>query len=258
MSEITEVELQALVDGQLEAEDQVRVLSYLQRNPDAAERVLSDMQANAALQALCMGSSAPRRRHERAAKRLSRRIDSEPVPAAPWPARAMMGGLGAVMLLAVILLGAPHVEFGEPAAAEPRGFIEEALMSHRVALVRERMESQIEAPSFDPADVRTALQIGIPALPAGLKFVDAQVFPSDYGPSLQLVIAGDGPAEFSLFTVRAPLVDGVGSQPVMRQLGDADVSYWARAGNVYVLTGTPLPEDIQALAVDLADNQDAG
>src|SRR3546814_15431563 len=90
-----------------------------------------------------------------------------------------------------------------PAKAAVPEFVEEALMSHRTAMVRSRMPSQVEIPNFDPADVRNATHIAVPEMPRGWRVEDVQLFPSDYGPSLQLVTDVGPDRLLSLFTALA-------------------------------------------------------
>ncbi|MCF8709229.1 anti-sigma factor family protein [Rhizorhapis sp. SPR117] len=258
--DITEADLQAFVDGQLSQAEQVRVLLHLMNDQEAARRVLADLGANASLRVLedCDSHSSPSQAGDMA-RRLDRRLDAR-------FSRARMSQFFAMALIAVavpmlLVLGGPHLRFGTPANASPKPYIAEALMSHRVALVRERMQSQIETPAFDPRDVRAATRIAIPQLPAGSRIIDAQIFPSDYGPSLQVMIASRDGTRLSLFAVRMPadstVSKAVRPEPALDRVGDADVAYWAQRGNIYVLTAAMPASQIVAIARDLSNNPDA-
>ena len=160
---ITECELHAYVDDQLDAMGRLEVADYLVRNPDVAARVLADLSVRDAMRALAERDEqpVPQRVHDSARKvegalhrsRLFRRLS---------------GGLAmAAGIVAAVALGVGKLNMGvAPTAQAMPVFIEEALMSHKTALVRSHMKSQPEIPHFDPADVRSATHINVPVLPA--------------------------------------------------------------------------------------------
>lgn len=159
-------------------------------------------------------------------------------------------------IVAAVALGVGKLNMGvAPTVQAMPVFIEEALMSHKTALVRSHMKSQPEIPHFDPADVRSATHINVPVLPAGWRVLDVQLFPSDYGPSLQLVIDAGERAPVSLFAARA--VTGLPETPRTQVVDGETIAYWARKGTVYVLTGVESQDFLQKHAADLANNQDA-
>jgi anti-sigma factor RsiW len=257
MTTITEFELQAYVDDQLDPVGRLEVADYLVRHPDVAARVLADLRARDAMRALAFGLPGHvSARIEQSAGRLDGAL-----------ARARMARrLGRFMALAaIVVLGLSIVattaywrdwRIVAPAQAAVPVFIEEALMSHRTALVRAHMRSQPEIPRFDPADVRHATRIAVPQMPRGWHVLDVQLFPSDYGPSLQIVIDAGQKTPISLFAARASV--GLPDRPTVRTVDGNEMAYWSREGTVYVLTGGGSARFLAASASDLADNQDAG
>jgi len=253
-SGITECDLQAYIDEQLDAAGRLEVADYLVRNLDVAARVLEDLRNRDAMRALAGGraaESAPRL--AAAAKRLDTALSRQRL----ITRLSQMTALAAA-LLAFVTIGLAYRQNGHivtPAKAAVPVFIEEALMSHRTALVRSHMRSQPEVPHFDPSDVRHATHINVPRLPNGWRILDVQLFPSDYGPSLQIVIDAGQKQPISLFAARASM--GLPGRPTLKTVDGDELAYWAREGTVYVLTGVQSKPFLAAAAADLADNQDS-
>ena len=90
------------------------------------------------------------------------------------------------------------------ASPKPPAFVEDARHAHETALIRARMVSQHERPDYDPAEIRAETGIAVPTLPADWRVVDAQVFPSRFGHSVELVLDADALGRVSLFAARSP------------------------------------------------------
>ncbi|MDQ0839954.1 anti-sigma factor family protein [Sphingomonas faeni] len=250
MSEITETELQAYVDNQLDAACRVEVCDYLLTNPDAAERVLLDLRHRDAMLAVAsVWRGEPAARLNDAAVSLHRAMSAPRRRRLLKPAAALIA-----MLLVFEVVGPPMRQSGRAEAAVP-AFVEEAIEARQTSILRAEMASQIEAPAFDPKDVRAATRISIPMLPPTWSLRDVQLFPSDYGPSLQVVAEIPGNRRMALFAARARAADiAVSGQT---KVGDQDAIYWSRDGNIYVLTGDVSPIDLRTYAQALANNRNA-
>jgi anti-sigma factor RsiW len=251
---ITECDLQAYVDDQLDAAGRLEVADYLVRHPEIAARVLADLGMRDAMRALAGSTERP------VPPRLMesvRRVDG-----ALYRSR-LFARLGRVLSLAAVVLATVSISFGgwrnvtisQPARAAVPVLIEEALMSHKTALIRAHMRSQPEIPHFDPGDVRLATHISVPTLPTGWRIIDVQLFPSDYGPSLQIVIDAGLKTPVSLFAARASTE--LPETPRTESVDGEAIAYWARKGTVYVLTGAHSQAFLAEHAADLANNQDA-
>jgi len=250
MSEITETELQAYVDNQLDAACRVEVCDYLLANPDAAERVLLDLRHRDAMLAVASAwRNDPVSRLNDAAFALHRAMS------APRQRRLLKPAAALIALLMVFeIVGPPMRQSGRAEAAAP-AFVEEAIEARQTSILRAEMASQIEAPMFDPQDVRAATRISIPVLPTNWSLRDVQLFPSDYGPSLQVIAEIPGHRRMALFAARARTDDiAVSGQT---KVGDQDAIYWSRDGNIYVLTGDVGPLELRAYARALANNRNA-
>lgn len=64
------------------------------------------------------------------------------------------------------------------------------------------MVSQPEVSDFDPAEIRAATAIVMPLLPDGWQIKDVQIYPSRFGPSVEMAVASEDDGMLSLFAVR--------------------------------------------------------
>jgi anti-sigma factor RsiW len=247
MSEqITSLELEAYLDGELDAERRLAVEDYLARNPTIAARMMADMSLCTALQ-IAQPTPAPNLKLTDIAAQLDARL----APQRGFWSRARWFSLAAS---AVAVIGAvlvvPHKQ---ESAAPPPTYVADAVESFETGLLRASMPSQIETPRFDAHDVRRYTRIRVPALPEGWGITDVQIFPSDEGPALQIMIRTPDNKALSMFAVRSKAA--APDRPITIQQGKTAVSYWRKADMAYALTGTDSPAMLNIAARDLADNR---
>ena len=248
--DITEIEIEAYIDGELDARRIIQVEDYLARHPAAAARVMADLRNRNALRLLAgagpeRSASAPIRL---AVTRLKQRMRR----------RRLIGaasGSGAVMALLAILLSTP----GDLPLVGPRGslaaaptYVDDAIMSHRTTMLRAGMASQPEVTHFDPADLLRATRIRVPTLPVNWRILDVQLFPSDEGPALQLSLQTERGQLLSIFAVRAST--SAPAEPDAIRRGAESVAFWREGDFSYALTGAATPEELDRVADDLEDN----
>lgn len=252
---ITECEIQLYVDDQLDAASRLEVADYLVRHPAVAAAVLADLRTRDAMRGIAR--AAPVEVSDRLAE-AARRVDSARARGARARLLNRWGSMAAALLFAAGFGITAHQRdwhLTSPARAAVPVLMEEALMSHRTALMRAHMPSQRELPRFDPRDVRLAAHIQVPQLRKGWRILDVQLFPSDYGPSLQIVIDAGRRQPLSLFAARA--TTPLPARPEVATLDGSRLAYWGREGTAYVLTGQDDARFLAAAAADLSDNQDA-
>lgn len=250
---ITECDLQAYVDDQLDAAGRLEVADYLVRHPEAAARVLADLGTRDAIRALAEAEESP---VPPPLKDEARRLDSILGRRRTIARLARTVPFAAAIAVAVIGVGTwQYADFAPPARAAVPALVKEALMSQKTALIRAQMPSQPETTHFDRKAVHTATRIQIPALPANWRVLDAQLFPSDFGPSLQMVIDTGGDEPVSLFAARTS--DNLPEEPQTRIVDGQAVGYWSHEGNVYALTGEESADRIAEHAENLASGQDS-
>jgi anti-sigma factor RsiW len=244
---ITEYDLSAYVDEQLDVQRRIEVEDYLARHPEAASQVMADMRGRDALRAefLPGSGSRPSPRTVGAALRLQRGLVL---------GRFFEGVRRTAAVAALVAVGwVGHAEFGgadDRRGAGPPSFVEDALMSHRTAVVRASMHSQREAPDYDRDEIRAITQIVMPPLPRDWRVVDVQVFPSKQGPSVEMAIAAERLGTMSLFAVRSPTFAVI--KPTLAQRGTEATVFWQVGELAYALTGGAAGQDLERAAVELA------
>ena len=249
---ITECDLQAYVDDQLDAAGRLEVADYLVRHPDLAARVLADLRVRDAMRALAgVGEEPISRAIEEQARRLDTVLSRKHVLA-----RFMRAGpVAAVFAIAAVVAGISYnAEISPTARAAVPALVQEALISQKTAQIRAQMPSQPETTHFDRRAVQKATAIALPELPADWRILDAQLFPSDYGPSLQMTIDTGGEEPVSLFAARTS--EEVSDEPQTQVVDGQTVGYWSHNGTVFALTGDEPTERIAEHAEDLASRQD--
>jgi anti-sigma factor RsiW len=242
----TGFELDAYLDGELDGERRLAVEHYLAHRPEAAAQLMEDMSVRTALRL----AQAPLDDHAglaAVAARLDDRLARKGTGFWPRPR-----WLVAAMLVAALATGALWLPDRVHMPAAPI-YVADAVEAYRTGLLRATMISQVETPRFDAHDVQRYTRIRVPVLPRGWSVTDVQIFPSDEGPALQIMIRTGDRKTVSIFAVRsaaqAPL------EPVTVQRGDATVAYWRTGDMAYALTGAEAPAALMVAARDLANNR---
>ncbi len=249
---ITEADLHAFIDGQLDVARRVDVEGYLSHSPTAAARVMADLHARDALRmALGASASRPPAPVMDAARRLERGL--------AW--RRVASLLRRVASVA-FLVGAgwlAHEQGGllriadSSAAPPPPAFVEDARNAHETAQARARMASQRGTPDYDPAEIRAETGIALPALPGGWRVVDAQVFPSRLGHSVELEVDDPALGRASLFAARSAAAAAIAPTIARPALGTATHAtvYWQQGQDVFALTGAAPGPALERAAASL-------
>jgi anti-sigma factor RsiW len=236
-----DLDLGAFIDGQLDEAGRRQVLNRLAHDPEAAARVMGDMALAHALKTAAFSETAEASEETLAkVRRLQGGLASRGYWR--WAARTAAG-----MAVFVVGYGLGEIDLRRPAQAPE--FVTDALMAHRTAALRAAMTSQPETPRYDPAEIRRATRIALPPRPAGWQVTDAQVYPSDEGPSIGLSFAtGEGPV--SLFAFRTGETGAIG--PTTLEDGEGHVAYWQEDGQGFALIGDLPAAGLQAIAMQMA------
>jgi anti-sigma factor RsiW len=123
-------------------------------------------------------------------------------------------------------------------------------MAHRATLVRASMHSQRGASAYDAAEIRATTAIVLPRLPQGWQVADVQIFPSTFGPSVEMVIRSESFGTGSLFAVRPGKFDVV--PPTLAHKDDFTIAYWQVGEVAYALVAKAEPRDLSEVATGLA------
>jgi anti-sigma factor RsiW len=245
---ITETDLLAYVDDQLDPARRIEVEEHLARDPEAAARVMADLKDRDTLRLLHAAPLArPAEAMIGAAVRLERALG--------WQGLSLkLRRIAAV----VTLIGVGWVAHGQvglgisdsEASPKPPAFVEDALHSHETALVRARMVSQPETAEYDPDEILAETGIRLPALPEGWQVRDAQVFPSRDGHSVEISVDADELGRVSLFAAHVPVFDVI--DPTVARFHEAKTVYWQMGQLAYALTGTGSDKSIERAALGLS------
>lgn len=237
---VLESDLHAYVDDQLDVVRRIEVEAHLSQHPQTAALVMADLRIRDELRlALADRRSPAEPKTREAAGRLQRSLT--------W--RRVYGALQRVAVILVFIAAgwAGHAYFGPFGAKEvvasiqPPAFVDEAIRAHQTSLLREKMSSQPEVSGYDPDDIRSATAIVLPPLPHAWRVVDMQIFPSAYGPSVELAVEPRVGARLSLFALR-PGFFAV-QQPLPIHKNDVQAAYWQIGDVAYALVADKASAD---------------
>lgn len=229
---ILETDLDAYVDDQLDIARRIEVEAHLSENPTLAAKVMADLSLKGELRlALADQSSTLRLQTREAARRLERGLSQGRMVAGLKKAAAIVAFIGAGWVASSHF--GPFSATEVIASVPPPAFVEEAVRAHQTTMLRERMPSQAVLTTYDPNDIRAATAIVMPEIPKGWAVIDVQVYPSAFGPSVEMVIEPEHGDRLSLFAVRP------GNFNVQRVLqfnkNEVGASYWQIGDVAYAL-----------------------
>lgn len=245
---VTDAEIDAYLDGELDLQRRLDVEDHLAHTPDAAAQAMADLRNRTALRLAQDGAGAPPLALVEAANKLSQRLTSR---------RSILSAFSTSRLTAAsalsVALIAGAVLVSTSAFARTPSYVADAVMAYQTGILRAAMPSQIESRVLDLGEIRRTTRIRVPSLPEGWRVTDVQIFPSDEGPALQIMVRTVDGEDVSIFAVRS--ASSAPNSPVAVRKGSTSVAYW-RAGDMsYALTGVEAPEALDLAAEDLADNQ---
>jgi anti-sigma factor RsiW len=245
---ITEADLLAYVDDQLDPTRRIEVEEHLARDPKAAARIMADLKDRDALR-LLHAALLPRPSASmlEAATRLERAL--------AWQEFGLKLRRIAAVVALIGLGWFAHGQVGlgindSEASPKPPAFVEDALHSHETGLLRARMTSQPEVEDYNPAEILAATGIQLPPLPGDWQVRDAQIFPSRHGHSVELAIDAGSLGRVSLFAVQASAFNVIA--PTLARFGSAKAVYWQTGPLAYALTGNGGDKDLEQAAIRLS------
>lgn len=239
-------DLHSYIDDQLDVARRVEVEAYLAKRPEDAARVMADLRSRDELRmALATKPTFVRPATWDAARRIEGALTRR-----AWIQR-FRPAIAASVLVTAGWFG--HAQFGPQPGGEASlpGYVEAALNARQASLLRAAMYSQTEAPEYDRAELLSATAITMPELPADWVVTDVQVFPSQFGPSIEMAIQAETYGTLSLFSARP---GSFAVSPVTTaQMGDVAGAYWQIGDIAYALLGDEPPEILGTAATGLAE-----
>jgi hypothetical protein len=232
---IAEDDLHAFVDDQLNIARRIEVEDYLSHHPEIAASVAADMRRRDALRlAFHRSPLRPSMQILEAARRLERAL--------AW--RWLTSRLQHIAAAAVLIWTGwiAHGQLGlfdiADSSASPKlpAFVEDAGRSREAEIVRARIAPYSSVFGYDPAEIAARTGITLPALPSQWRVIDAEIFPSRSGNSVEVAIDTDALGRLYLFAARTFDV-GVVAPKVARSLANTTV-YWQSGSLVYAITAS--------------------
>ena len=231
----SEQDIHSYVDGLLDPGSRFAMERHLSGDPALAAHVMRELSTRTALRLLA-GEPA---RAPAAMKRLAMQLQERAHGRFWRRAVPVSGGLAMAAALAAFLV-LPHA---------PPSYVDMAVASHKVAMLRARMNSQIETPAIDYREIQVRTHIDLPALPADWQVTDVQLFPTRGAPALIVAVRTTDGRQFSLFATREK--SSAPNIPDAIREGVQSVAYWRRGAMSYALTGEDEPGSVDAVAEHL-------
>lgn len=246
---VTDADLDAYVDDQLDVARRIEVEAFLSARPEAAARVMSDLRTRDELRVALAGSKGmarpvtadAARRLERGLARgrvlgtLRRAAAVAVLLTAGWLANGIVGPISVTKVVA---------------STQPPAYLEEAIRAHGTTIMREAMSSQPEAPDYDADEIRAATAIVMPSLPKDWKVRDVQIYPSRFGPSVEMAVETRDLGLVSLFAIRPGTFDVV--KPTAAPSGEISSAYFQIGEVAYAVVARSGIRDLDRTAETLA------
>lgn len=228
--QITGLDLDAYVDGQLTDAQRSEVEAYLSHHPEAAALVMRDLALQRDLRRALAPPPTPRPLLG-AARRLvlARRRDVRLRQVLRIVPAALLVGLG---WLAHAGLGPLSISEGQASSPAP-AMVTAAISAHEVSLLRAALVSQPEITELDPEELRAATGIRLPGFDPDWTVRDAQVFPSPQGPGIEILFDAPDLGQVSHFAVRAGSFDV--TLPRLHETPDQAIAWFQIGETAHVL-----------------------
>ncbi|MEI9413033.1 anti-sigma factor [Mesorhizobium salmacidum] len=246
---VTDADLDAYVDDQLDVARRIEVEAFLSARPEAAARVMSDLRTRDELRVALAGSKGMARPATAdAARRLERGLGRGRIFGVLQRAAAVTAFVAAGWLANGIV--GPMSVTKVVASPQPPAYVDEAVQAHRTTLLRENMPSQAEAPNYNAGEIRAATAIVMPSLPKDWKVRDVQIYPSRFGPSVEIAVETKEMGLVSLFAIRPGTFDVV--KPTVAPSGDISSAYFQIGDVAYAVVAKSGVHDLDRTAETLA------
>ncbi len=242
---IDPVELMAYADDQLDTPRRLAVELWLSQNPAEASRVLADLRLRSELRIVLAGDHiAPSERTEDLARRLGGRLRGQLIfrRARPLLAASVLVTFG---WLAHDQAGQSHA-WASGAVPE---YVAAAVEAHHTTELRSSMHSQIQGTEYDPAELLARTHLRLPPLPQAWRVIDVQVYPSDFGPSVEVAVVTTEFGPLSIFAAKPGQV--MIMPPRTRYVEDTTTAYWQVGEMAYALVSTGQHDDVGRAATFL-------
>jgi anti-sigma factor RsiW len=244
---ISDYDLHAYVDDQLDPARRIEVEDYLARHPARAAEVMADLRSRDALRlAMPIPASPAPELTLAAGRRLARTLAGQRL-FARFRRVAAVAAFLAIGWFAHAEL-APLGVGDSIASPKPPAFVDAALMSHRTAQLRSGLHSFHAVVDYDREELGTATGLALPDLPRDWTVRDVQLVPATTGPSVEVEVNAGRAGGLSLYAVRSEAFRVINPTPLHK--GGEAVVYWQMGEHAYALTGGSNASDTIAQAAE--------
>ncbi|OLP42334.1 anti-sigma factor family protein [Rhizobium oryziradicis] len=248
---IVDADIHAYIDNQLDMARRIAVEAHLAQTPELAARAMADLQVRDELRlALRLNSGSPDTLDAHKTRHTARLLEQA------------LRNKGRVALLRRAAAVAVFVGFGwvahsliNPFTATPvvasvptPAFVREALQAHEATLVREKLRPTVTNTAFDAGEVRAATGIVLPKLPENWTVLDSQIFPSDFGPSVEMAVKQRNGRDLTLFAARTGAFSV--QRVTLASSGKSAAAYWQIGEVAYALISDGGDTDALAASAD--------
>ncbi len=248
---ISEADLHAFVDNQLDPLRRVEIADFLAKHPEQAAQVMSDVGSRAALKVLFGEARWPvADRTVAAARRLERAFQGRQI--LHWAGRAA----GVVLLVGIgwfAHLKAGAFDLVDHERDGQRAFVVDAVHAYRTQCLRAHMNSLASTKTYDPKEIRAVTAIAMPPLLPGWQVTDVEVVPTHQGPGIEAMMT-DSKGGVALFAARADQDATI--PPTVTKSENETTVYWQQGIVLYALTGPGDEPRLQKLAAIFANELD--
>lgn len=230
------LELAAYVDDQLDVSRRIEIEHWLSLHPETAAQVMSDLRMRDELRLALAGDEvSPKSATTDMARRLEGRLQRGQVFRRVRPLAAASFLLAAGWVAHAQLAGTSLAH----ASSSVPDYVTAAVEAHHITALRAGMHSQPGITDYDPAELLAETAIRMPSLPDGWRVTDVQVYPSDFGPSVELAVETEELGSVSVFAARPGQF--VVMHPSTRHVNDTTTAYWQFGDIAYALVADAPP-----------------
>lgn len=248
---VSDLDLHAYVDGQLDDWQRLWVEEFLSRHPQVAAQVMQDLRLRRELRLAFVNGPAADAASRAAALRLSRGLRRD---------TRLRRLLRVVPVMALLLTGWLANEGLGPlsvrplvAAQPPHPVVAAAISAREASIIRLPMRSQPQTHELDADELRAATGILLPRPDPDWAIRDAQVFPSPQGPGIEIVFDAGEMGQVTHFAVRPG--DFAVNLPQLEQHGTSNVAWFQIGETAHVLIAERGDaKDLLKIAEDLSSS----
>ncbi|MGQ4273256.1 anti-sigma factor family protein [Terrihabitans sp. B22-R8] len=254
---VTEAELNAFVDGQIDDKGRLEVQEFLSRNPDVAARVMADLSLRDSLRlSLPAPISPPMPGTVSAARRLSQALRLRRFMA---PASRIAAGLGIFLLGWGTGIGWDRAQESRRAEA----IVQEAPATSTAPVPTVLAAAPVTAPSvnasssngiidashLDPAKLGAAVSVRLPRIPDSWTLIGTRIVDTSAGIGIEVILDTPEFGELSLLARHTKDVAIV--LPTINKVEGESTAHWQLVSDSYALTAHQPRKPLEFAALEL-------